>query len=197
MGWRLKRSKIIKFCLSKLIKAARDQWKISFHKSEMRKMRKNSVPFHVRFLVIMLLHPICSPISIILYTTYSAFCLSCLYFISSIVVYHPSSNHTIHTHKILTNYHQQYRYPPKPPRNSNKIHHSFSPLLDPLSQLISKLLNANLITRLPLKPTSSPLSKGYNPNLCCVFYMDSPSMMLTTVGTPITSCKIWLTMKLL
>lgn len=65
--------------------------------------------------------------------------------------------------------------PSKSPGYSNKAPHNFPTPAPPrpLSQLFPKLLNANLIVRLPHKPTTSLAPKGYNLNLQCTFHMDA------------------------
>lgn len=99
-----------------------------------------------------------------------AFCLPCSRSLSprndlpSSVV---STYHQIHRLIITTNNVQQTSLvtPIKLP--------ALCPHREPLFQLFLKLLNANLIARVPPKPTSRPPPKGYNPNLCCASHMNA------------------------
>lgn len=64
------------------------------------------------------------------------------------VVYQPHQQHLpMYSPNPPANCHQQNRPPTNPARNSNKISHNFTPLLDTLSPLLPKLLNPSLITR--------------------------------------------------
>lgn len=56
-----------------------------------------------------------------------------------------------------------------------------TPLPEPLSQILEKLCNANLITRVQPKPMTGLLSKNYDRDTRCAYHMHASSMIPKTV----------------
>lgn len=91
-------------------------------------------------------------------------------------------------------YPSPFAYHPKIPHLLNTDHKIFSQTIEelmdwtrrftlfpePLSQLLRKLLNANLVTKIP-KPMLGPLPKGFNHNLRYAFHKTHQAMIQITV----------------
>lgn len=110
------------------------------------------------------------------------------------MVYHrQQQQHPIFSPNPPANYHLQ-NYPLViPPRNSNRISYNFTPFPEPLSHLLLKLLNANLIRNAHLKISLPP--RGYNSNLHYAFHMDTPGHDTNNCLALKNKCRTWLTAK--
>lgn len=88
------------------------------------------------------------------------------------IVYHPEQqSHFTYPPDPPANYHLQNRPPANLSHDFNKKLHNFTPPLEPLSELLLKLLNCNIITKAQPNNITGPPPKVII-NLHCAFQMD-------------------------